>query len=258
MGTWAGLYRSIQAAAAGVTRPSFASIISRVSATLFTRSTLDHELQSIRQDVLRIGSLVEEQIRQSVRALKERSAVLARQVVEADARVNDLRYKVEDECLKCIARQQPTARDLRQIISCLHIAVELERIGDHAVGIANISLRLGDGPLIKPLVDIPRMQELAVGMIHSALDAFIQSDTALAQKVADSDDDIDALYNQMLRELLTYMAEDPRTVSGATYLLWVAHNLERIGDRATNLCERVIFIATGALGDYKQFRPRDE
>lgn len=208
--------------------------------------------------MLRIGSLVEEQIRQSVRALKERSAALARQVVDSDARVNELRYKVEDECLKCIARQQPTARDLRQIISCLHIAVELERIGDHAVGIASISLRLGDGPLIKPLVDIPRMQELAVGMIHSALDAFLNGDTALAQKVADSDNDIDALYNQVLRELLTYMMEDATTVGGATYLLWVAHNLERIGDRATNLCERVIFTATGALGDYKQFRPRDE
>jgi phosphate transport system protein len=235
-----------------------APIILGVAGTPFTRSTLDYELQSIRQDVLRIGSLVEEQIRQAVFALKERSVPLARQVIESDVRVNELRYKVEEECLKCIARQQPTARDLRQIISCLHIAVELERIGDHAAGIANISLRMGEGPLIKPLVDIPRMQELAVAMIHSALDAFLQSDTVLAQKVADDDDAIDALYNQVLRELLTYMGQDPKLVSGATYLLWVAHNLERIGDRATNLCERVIFTATGALGDYKQFRPRDE
>ncbi len=233
-------------------------IILSVTATPFTRTQLDQDMQFIRQDVLRISSVVEDQILQSVRALKERNASLARHVVESDTRVNELRYKVEEECLKCIARQQPTARDLRQIISCLHIAVELERIGDHAVGIANISLRLGDGPLIKPLVDILRMQEIAVEMIHSALDAFLNSDTALAQRVADRDDDVDVLYSQVLRDLLTYMMQDAATVNGATYLLWVAHNLERIGDRATNLCERVIFTATGALGDYKQFRPRDE
>lgn len=223
-----------------------------------TRSLLDHDLQTIREDVLRIGSLVEDQIRLSVRALKERNMSLARQVIEADKRVNELRYKVEEECLRCIARQQPTARDLRQIVSGIHIAVELERIGDHAAGIANISLRLGEGPLIKPLIDIPRMQEIDCEMIHSALDAYVKGDAVLAQQVADKDDEVDGLYSQILRELLTYMMQDAKTVNGATYLLWVAHNLERIGDRTTNLCERVIFTATGALGDYKVFRARDE
>ena len=122
---------------------------------------------------------------------------------------------------------------------------------DHASGIATIAVRIGDEPLIKPLIDIPRMQEIACDMIHQALDAFVRLDAEHAKVVAVRDDEVDALYNQILRELLTFMMQDPKTISQATYLLWVAHNLERIGDRVTNLCERVIFAATGELGDYK-------
>ncbi len=215
-------------------------------------------MQTLRDDILRMGSLVEDQIRQSVRALKDRNMALAHQIIETDGRVNELRYKIENDSLATIARQQPAARDLRHILSAIHMASELERIGDHAVGICNISLRLGEGPLIKPLIDIPRMQEIVCEMLHAALDAYIRTDSALAQTVATRDDDVDGLYNQVLRELLTFMVKDTKVVNGATYLQWVAHNLERIGDRITNMCERVIFTATGELGDYKSFKPRDE
>lgn len=226
--------------------------------TSTSRAQLDQSMFAVRDDILRLGSLVSDQIGGSVRALRERSSRQANAVIEADARVNDLRYKVESECLTVIARQQPAARDLRKIVAAMHIATELERIGDHAVGIANISLRLGEGPLIKPLIDIPRMSDITTGMIHGALDAYVKMDTALAQKVADRDNDVDLLYSQIVRELLTYMVSDAAIVNGATYLQWVAHNLERIGDRITNMCERIIFCDTGELGDYKTFKPRDE
>ena len=150
---------------------------------------------------------------------------------------------------QAIATQQPAARDLRRIIAAMHMAVEMERMADHATGIAEITIRMGGEPHIKPLIDIPRMQEVVVEMLNGVLDAYVKTDVALAQAVAKRDDEMDALYNQILRELLTYMMADSKIVSRATYLLWVAHNLERIGDRVTNLCERVIFTATGELSD---------
>jgi phosphate transport system protein len=216
-----------------------------------TRTALDHDISQIRNDVLRMGSLIEEQIERAIRALKERDLSLAHQVIETDGRVNELRYKVEQEALRCIARQQPTAKDLRLILAATHMAVELERMADHASGIASIVIRIGDAPLVKPLIDIPRMQVTACEMIHGALDAFVRQDPELAKKIVERDDEVDALYTQILRELLTFMMQDPKTITQATYLLWVAHNLERISDRATNLCERVIFATTGELGDYK-------
>ena len=216
-----------------------------------TRILLDQDLRTLRDDILRMGSLIEEQTERSIRALKERDVKLAHQIVESDERVNALRYKIEDECLRTMATQQPAARDLRTIIAAMHMAVEMERMADHASGIASITIRMGDEPLIKPLVDIPRMQVIVNAMLHEALNAYVKLDADLARKVAEQDDEVDLLYNQILRELLTYMMQDSKTISGATYLLWVAHNLERIGDRVTNLCERVIFAATGELGDYK-------
>jgi phosphate transport system protein len=220
----------------------------------YTRTLLDHELRAIRDDILRMGSLTEEQTTRAVQSLKNRDLKLAHQVVADDERINALRYKVEDECLRVIATQQPAARDLRTVIAAMHMAVEMERIADHASGIANISIRMGDGPLIKPLIDIPRMQVAVNAMLHEALDAYIKLNADLAGAVIEKDNEVDALYSQILRELLTYMMQDARTISGATYLLWIAHNLERIGDRVTNLCERVIFAATGELGDYKPLK----
>ncbi len=214
-----------------------------------SRKLLDDNLSVIQDDILRMGSMVEEQVNRAIYALKERDVKVAHQVIEADQRVDQLRYRVEDECLRTIATQQPAARDLRRIIAAMHMAVEMERMADHAGGIAEITIRMGGEPHIKPLLDIPRMAELVGEMLHGVLDAYVKTDVALAQAVAKQDDEVDALYNQILRELLTYMMADSKIVSRATYLLWVAHNLERIGDRVTNLCERVIFTDTGELND---------
>ncbi len=218
------------------------------------RSVLDHSIDEIRNDILRMGSFIGEQIVNSVRALKDRDLSLAHRVVESDQRINELRYRVESECVRTIATQQPAAKDLRSIIAAIHMAGELERIADHASGIASIAIRIGDEPLVKPLIDIPRMQEIACEMVRDALDAFVQMDAEAAKAVAARDQEVDDLYVQVLRELLTFMMQDPKTITQSTYLLWVAHNLERIADRATNLCERVIFAATAELGDYKPGR----
>lgn len=219
------------------------------------RSALDHSIDEIRNDVLRMGSFIEEQVARAVTSLKDRNLALAHQVIETDWRVNNLRYKIENDALRTIATQQPAARDLRYIVAAIHMAIELERIADHASGIATIAVRIGDEPLIKPLIDVPRQQEVVCEMIHDVLDAFVRMDVDEAKAVAARDDEVDALYTQVLRELLTYMMQDPKVITQATYLLWVAHNLERIGDRVTNLCERVIFAATGELGDYKPPKP---
>ncbi len=219
------------------------------------RSALDHSIEEIRKDVLHMGALIEVQVAQAVAALKDRNLALAHQVIENDWQVNDLRYKIENDAMRAIATQQPAARDLRYIVAGIHMAIELERISDHASGIASIAVRIGDESPIKPLIDVPRQQEVVVKMIHDALDAFVRMDVEEAKAVAARDDEVDALYNQVLRELLTYMMQDPKIVTQATYLVWVSHNLERIGDRVTNLCERVIFAATGELGDYKPPKP---
>jgi phosphate transport system protein len=215
--------------------------------TLHTRGTLERELESMRSDVLRMGSQVESAIERSVLALKNRDTQLAQQVINDDEEINALRYAIEEGCLQLIATQQPAAGDLRMVIAATHIAVELERMADHAEGTAVLVKRLAGEPLLKPLIDIPAMARISQEMIHAALDAFIAHDAEAARRVASRDDEIDALYQQVFRELLTYMLEDARNIGKATYLLWVAHNLERIGDRVTNICERVIFMTTGQL-----------
>lgn len=216
-----------------------------------TRPLLDRDINLIRNDILRLGSLVEDQIRRAVQALRERNVNLAQFVVDSDGRVNELRYKIEHDCLGVIARQQPTATDLRVVVAASHMAAELERMADHASGIGEIVVRIGGEPPVKPLIDIPRMSDIVCGMTHRALDAFVAMDAGLAREIVARDDEVDQLYTQVLRELITYMMADDKLIPRATYLLWVAHNLERIGDRATNLCERVIFATTGTLADYK-------
>ena len=213
------------------------------------RSTLDRELHAVSDDILRLGSMVEMAIERSVAALKQRDMKMAQQVIDDDQTVNKLRFQIEEECLKLIATQQPAASDLRAIIAATHVAVDLERIGDHCTGIAAITIRMQDQPLLKPSIDLPLMATIAKEMTHSALDAFVRRDAELARQIVKRDDDIDQLYQQIFRELLTYMLEDPKNISRATFLLWAGHNLERIGDRATNVCERSIFISTGQLGD---------
>jgi phosphate transport system protein len=211
------------------------------------RHILEQELEKLRSEVLSLGSMVESAIAESIVALKEQDSALAQQIISGDSSINALRYEIEERCLELIATQQPAASDLRCIIVATHLAVELERMGDYVKGIAEIVNRTLDQPLLKPLIDLPLMAKIASEMIHGALDAYAACDAEAARRVAARDEEIDALWQQVFRELLTYMLADPRTITRATYLLWVAHNLERIGDRATNMCERVIFMTTGKL-----------
>ena len=212
-----------------------------------TRGMLDRELAQIQKDVLRLGSMVEQAIQRSIKALRNRDLDLAQRIVAEDVQVNDLRYAVEEQCLTVIATQQPVAGDLRAIIAAMHIAVEMERMADHAEGIAQLVTRMYQEPLLKPLIDVPRMADIACEMLCSSLDAFVARDPDAAKIAAERDDEIDQLYDQIFRELLTYMLQDAQNINRATFLLWVAHNLERIGDRITNISERVVFMTTGEL-----------
>jgi phosphate transport system protein len=211
------------------------------------RATFDQELQDLRDNVLRLGSMVDAAISRSIQALKERDRKLARQIIDDDQEINDLRFKIEEDCVSIIARQQPAARDLRLVVAAMNIVLDLERMGDHAAGIATIVLRMGDEPLLKPLIDLPRMAQISQNMLRQSLDALISGDPDEARAITQIDDEVDQLYNQIFRELISYMIEDPRTVTRAMYLLFCAHNVERIADRVTNICERVIFVSTGRM-----------
>jgi phosphate transport system protein len=211
------------------------------------RTVFHKRLREIQNDVLAMGSMVEKAIGRSIEALKERDLGTAQEVITEDKKVNDMRYTIEEKCVQLIATQQPMAGDLRAIICVLHIITEIERIGDHAEGIAKIVVMIGDEPPLKPLIDIPRMAETVKGMLHSSLDALINRDAEAAKEIIIEDDEVDNLYDQVFRELLTFMAEDPKTITRATRLIWVAHNLERSADRVTNICERVVYLVTGKM-----------
>ena len=211
------------------------------------RRLFDRELSQITDNLLRLGSLVDIAIDRSIAALKNRDVTLARQIVADDAVINDLRFTIEEECLTVIATQQPMAGDLRIIVAAMNIVNDMERMGDHATGIAKTVIRMGDQPLLKPLVDLPRMANHARDMLKRSLDAFIARDAEAASAIAAQDDEIDRLYKAIFDELLAVMARDPDTIPRGTYLLWCAHNLERIGDRATNIAERVVFMTTGKM-----------
>ena len=191
--------------------------------------------------------MVSKAMLRSIDALKNRDLELAHQIIAADQKVNDKRFAIEEKCIELIATQQPMASDLRIIIAILNITTEIERIGDYAMGIARVVIMIGDEPPLKPLVDIPRMAEQTIAMLRRSLDAFINRDTALAKTIIAEDDLVDHLYDQVFRELLTFMTEDPKTITRATRLIWTAHNLERAADRVTNICERVVFIVTGKM-----------
>ena len=214
-----------------------------------TRIGFEHQLQELKDDMLTLGSMVEKAVIKAVDALKRRDFDTSQRIIEEDAIINHKRYEIEETCLRLLATQQPMAGDLRTIISVLHITVDLERMADHAAGIAKISLLIGDDPLIKPLIDIPRMAELVLDMLRRSLDSFINLDVVLAKQVCRDDDEVDDLHDQVYRDLLNIMLEDPGTINQATYLTWVAHNLERIADRSTNISERAAFTATGKLED---------
>ena len=215
------------------------------------RKTFESELQGVKDEVLRLGSIVEQTILDSVSALKKRDLKASEQILQRDREINAKRFEIENTLIILIATQQPMAHDLRLLASSMEIISELERMGDYAKGIANINLRMGDQPLLKPLIDIPRMAEKGVDMLHRALTAFANEDVEAARAIPVEDDEVDALYNQIYRELMTFILQDPTTIERANWLLWVAHNLERVADRVTNICERTIFIATGEMAEIK-------
>ncbi len=211
------------------------------------RLAYERELAGLREGIVTMSSMVDKAIARSMDAFKSQDLDLARSVIEADEKINAIRWKLEDEALTIIATQAPMAGDLRWIAACLHIVTDLERMADHAAGNAKIVLETSDEPLLKPLVDIPRMSDIAREMLSESISAFIHHDAEAARQIVKRDDQIDDLYNQVYRELLTFMMEDPRTINRATHLLWAAHNVERIGDRTTNICEQVVYVVEGRL-----------
>jgi phosphate transport system protein len=211
------------------------------------RTTYHKKLRLIQDNILAMGSMVEKAITNSVEALKNRDLEMANQIIAEDQKINRKRFEIEEGCIQLIATQQPMASDLRNIVCILNIVTELERIGDYAEGIAKIVIMIGDEPLLKHLIDIPRMAEKAVEMLHRSLDALINHNADAARQITIEDDEVDNLYDQVFRELLTFMIEDPKTITRATRLIWVTHNLERSADRVTNICERVVYLVTGKM-----------
>jgi len=212
-----------------------------------TRETFDLQLSALNERLLALGTMVAKVQEQSVRALAERNADLANELIAGDHAINQAQHDIEDQCLFLIASQQPVARDLRLIFSISSIAWELERMADHAKGIAKLALRLADQPMLKPLIDVPRMAEIGRELLLGQLGAFVRGDVDAARALAARDVEVDQLNDQVFRELLVIMMTDPRTITRATYLMWVAHNLERFADRTTNIGERVVFLKMNTI-----------
>ncbi len=214
------------------------------------RKTFDSEIKQVKDEVLVVGSMVEQAIIDSVEALRKRDIEASQRIFDADRQINQRRFELEHQLMIMIATQQPMAHDLRLLASTMEINSELERMGDYAKGICNINIRMGDTPLLKPLIDLPRMAQKGADMLHRALTAFVNEDVETARGIPSEDDEVDALYNQVYRELMTIILGDPSTIERASWLLWAAHNLERFADRVSNICERTIFIATGELIEF--------
>jgi len=217
-----------------------------------TRSHYQNALDALEKEILKMGSLVEEQISLSVISLAKQDSKLAQKVIDQDDIIDVLELEIEARILKLIATQQPMAKDLRRIAAGFKIIIDLERIGDNAVDIAKTTLRIGNEPLIKPLIDIPRMAEIAQNMLKEALDSYINEDIELAESLAAKDDIVDGLHAQIIRELLTYMLENPKNIKQGTQLMFVSRYLERIADHATNLGENVIYLVTAERKDLNE------
>ena len=211
------------------------------------RRTLETEIQELRNDLLYLGSMVEQQLIGAVDSMKKRDFDASQRIIDKDLEINKKRYSIEEKVMIVIATQQPMAHDLRLLASILEIAGELERMGDYAKGIATINMRMKNAPLLKPLIDIPRMAQKGTDMLHRALTAFINEDVETAKSIPAEDDEVDDLYAQIYRELMVLIIQDPKSIERANWLLWVAHNLERSADRVTNICERTIFVITGKV-----------
>jgi phosphate transport system protein len=218
------------------------------------RESFSKYIKELEKEVTEMGEMVIVAITRSVEALKTLNVNEAKRIIADDMLINKKRWDIEEKCINLIATQQPVASDLREILAILCIVTDLERMGDYAEGIGKIVVMHGSEPLIKPLVDIPRMAEKAVSMLKKSLDAFLRRDAQAAMAINSEDDEVDLLYEQVYRVLLNYMIEDPRTITRATYLIWVAHNLERFADHITNICERIVFLVTGTMSEVKVSR----
>ena len=212
-----------------------------------SRERFEQEMGRLQEKVLELGTMAERAVRAAVDALARQDLDAARRIMDGDHLINERRFDLENEILTIIATQQPMAVDLRKLASMLELASEVERIADYAKGIANIAVMIGTEPLVKPLVDIPRMADVACGMLHRALEAFVRWDVDLARSVPKEDEEVDALYDRIYRDLIVVIVKDPRTLDQAIRLSWVAHNLERVADRVSNLCERVVFAVHGRM-----------
>ncbi|HEX7975269.1 MAG TPA: phosphate signaling complex protein PhoU [Anaerolineales bacterium] len=211
------------------------------------RETFERELSKLQDEILELGSMVEQAILESIQALQKRDLAKSQEIFANDRSINQKRFQIENNCLVLIATQQPMARDLRVVAAVLEINTELERIGDYAKGICRINVLLGDGPLVIPLNDLVEMTEKGLSMLSRALDAFVARDAVAARLIAAEDDQVDFLYNHVIHELMAEMIANPQIIDHANYLVWAAHNLERLADRVTNICERIIFVVTGEM-----------
>jgi phosphate transport system protein len=223
-----------------------------------TRDRLTHQINNIQDEILLLGSMVEQATLKSVQTLKLRDLKTARQVYDDDSRLNEKRFAIENAVLIIFATQQPMARDLRQLAAMLEVSTELERMGDYAKGIAKVTLRLKDAEVVTPITELEQMADQAISMLHRGLQAFVTSDLKLAMSIPPEDDQVDVLYNQVYRKLIDQMMANPSSIDACNLLMWVAHNLERLADRVTNICERTIFIATGELYEVDGSDDEDE
>src|SRR3989344_8910312 len=212
-----------------------------------TREAYHKALKELENELLKMGEMVATALKDSIDALQKRDIEKSKEIIKNDLLINKKRFEIEERCLQLIATQQPMAVDLRTIAAILSIIADLERMGDHAEGNAKINVMIGKEPLVKPLIDVPRMAEKGLSMLDRVLKAFINRDAAQARAICDEDDEVDNIYNQVYKELLLLMIENPKKIEGATYLIWLAHNLERIADRVTNIAERVVFMVTGKM-----------
>jgi len=212
-----------------------------------TRENFDLQLAHVKEKLVKLATMVNRLQEQAVKALADRDEELAKELVASDLLINQAQREIEETCLLLIASQQPVARDLRLVFSVAMIASELERMADHAKGVAVLAQRLADQPLLKPLIDVPRMAEIGRDLLMGQIEAFMKGDMEAARRLAERDTEVDQLNDQVFRELLVLMMTDPRTITRATYLLWVAHNLERFADRSTNIGERVVFLQTNTI-----------
>jgi len=211
------------------------------------QKNIEKRLKAIQDNMVVLADMVYVAIRGSVEALKKRDLALAHQTVEDDLKINRMRFEIEEKCIQLLKTERLTESDLRVVVAVLNVIVDLERMGDHAEGIARIAVMLGDKPPLKPLIDIPRMAEKASDMLERSIQAFISRDVEVARRIPIEDDEVDALNEQVFRELLIIMLSTPKAIPRAEYLIWVARNLERIADRVTNICERVVFMVSGRM-----------